>query len=192
MRLFGPLYDKVLAWAGHRKAPWYLCALSFAESSFFPVPPDVMLAPMTLARPQRWVGLALMTTLASVAGGAAGYVIGYFALDLIAPWMHSAGYWEPYLRVQEWFVQWGFWAILAAGFSPIPYKLFTIAAGTLAMFFPAFILASLIGRGARFFLVAYLIRLGGAQMEHRLRQNVEMLGWLVVALLVVAYFILRH
>ncbi|MGB5209740.1 MAG: YqaA family protein [Gammaproteobacteria bacterium] len=192
MRLFGPLYDKVLAWAAHPKARWYLGGLSFAESSFFPVPPDVMLAPMTLARPQQWFQLALLTTLTSVAGGAAGYLIGYFALDLVEPWMRSAGYWEPYLRVQTWFVEWGFWAILAAGFSPIPYKLFTIAAGTLSMFFPAFVLASVLGRGARFFLVAFLVRLGGESMELRLRQNVEMLGWLFVALLVAAYFILRH
>ena len=192
MKLFGPLYDKVLAWAAHPKAPWYLGGLSFAESSFFPVPPDVMLAPMTLARPASATRLATITTLTSVAGGVAGYGIGYFALDLVAPWMESAGYWPAYLRVREWFGEWGFLAILAAGFSPIPYKVFTIAAGTLAMSMPAFVLASVIGRGARFFLVAYLIRWGGEAMERRLRQNVELLGWLFVALLVVAYLILGH
>jgi len=192
MKLFGPLYDKVLAWAAHPKAPWYLGGLSFAESSFFPVPPDVMLAPMTLARPASAFRLATITTLTSVAGGVAGYAIGYFALDLVAPWMESAGHWPAYLRVREWFGEWGFLAILAAGFSPIPYKVFTIAAGTLAMSMPAFVLASVIGRGARFFLVAYLIRWGGESMERRLRQNVELLGWLFVALLVVAYLILGH
>lgn len=192
MRLFGPLYDRVLAWARHKHAPAYLGALSFAESSFFPVPPDVMLAPMTLARPDAAARFALLTTLASVAGGVAGYAIGYFAMDLAEPWMREAGYWQGYVEVREWFVRWGFWAILAAGFSPIPYKLFTIAAGTLGMFLPAFVTASFLGRGARFFLVAYLIRLGGPAMEQRLRRHVEVLGWVFVGLLVLAYFLLHE
>ena len=96
-----------------------LRALSFAESSFFPIPPDVMLAPMTLARPDAATRFALLTTVTSVAGGLAGYAIGYFAMDLAEPWMREAGYWEGYTEVREWFVVWGFWAVLAAGFSPI-------------------------------------------------------------------------
>lgn len=191
MRLFGPLYDRVLAWAGHPHAPRYLGALSFAESSFFPVPPDVMLAPMTLARPDAAARYALLTTVASVAGGLAGYAIGYFALDLVHPWMQAAGWWEGYLQVRHWFEQWGFWAVLAAGFSPIPYKLFTIAAGALGMFLPVFALASVIGRGARFFLVAYLVRWGGPAVERRLKTHIEVLGWAFVGLLVVAYLLLR-
>lgn len=191
MPLFGPLYDRVLGWAAHPKARWYLGALSFAESSFFPVPPDVMLAPMTLARPVDAWRLAALTTVASVLGGVLGYLIGYFALDLVEPWMVSAGYWEGYLQVRGWFQTWGFWAVLAAGFSPIPYKVFTIAAGALAMFLPAFVLASVIGRGGRFFLVAGLIRWGGAPMEARLRQNVEFFGWLLVGLLLIAWFVVQ-
>jgi membrane protein YqaA with SNARE-associated domain len=191
MRLFGPLYDRVLSWAAHPKARWYLGGLSFAESSFFPVPPDVMLAPMTLARPVDAWRLALLTTLTSVAGGVFGYLIGYFALDLVEPWMVSAGHWEGYLEVRTWFQTWGFWAVLAAGFSPIPYKLFTIAAGALAMFLPVFVLASLVGRGGRFFLVAGLIRWGGAPMEARLRRHVEFLGWLLVILLLFAWFLVQ-
>ena len=191
MRIFGPLYDRVLGWAAHPKARWYLGALSFAESSFFPVPPDVMLAPMTLARPVDAWRLAALTTITSVAGGVLGYFIGYFALDLVEPWIVSAGYWEGYLQVQDWFRTWGFWAVLAAGFSPIPYKLFTIAAGALAMFMPAFVLASLVGRGGRFYLVAGLIRWGGAPMEAQLRRHVEFLGWLVVGLLLLAWLLLQ-
>ena len=191
MRLFGPLYDRVLGWAAHPRARWYLGALSFAESSFFPVPPDVMLAPMALARPVDAWRLAMLTTITSVLGGVLGYLIGYFALDLVEPWMVSAGYWEGYLQVRGWFETWGFWAVLAAGFSPIPYKLFTVAAGALAMFMPAFVLASVIGRGGRFFLVAGLIRWGGAPMEARLRRNVEFLGWLFVGLLLVAWFLVQ-
>jgi membrane protein YqaA with SNARE-associated domain len=191
MRLFGHLYDRVLRWAAHPKAPWYLGGLSFAESSFFPIPPDVMLAPMALARPDRAWHLALLTTLTSVAGGLLGYVIGYFALEAVEPWLVSAGYWEGYLQARAWFETWGFWAVLAAGFSPIPYKLFTVAAGALAMFLPVFVLASIVGRGGRFFLVAGLIRWGGAPMEQKLRHNVELLGWLFVALLLLAWFIVQ-
>lgn len=191
MRLFGPLYDRVISWSKRPEARWYLGALSFAESSFFPVPPDVMLAPMTLARPEAAMRLALLTTLASVAGGLAGYAIGYFALDLVEPLLRSAGYWEGYEQVRVWFGEWGFWAVLAAGFSPIPYKVFTIAAGALAMPVPLFALASLFGRGGRFFLVAGLIRWGGAPMEERLRRNVELLGWLLVGLLVFAWLLAR-
>jgi membrane protein YqaA with SNARE-associated domain len=191
MRLFGPLYDRVLGWAAHPKARWYLGGLSFAESSFFPVPPDVMLAPMALARPVDAWRLAALTTITSVAGGVFGYFIGYFALDLVEPWMVSAGHWDGYLQARDWFQTWGFWAVLAAGFSPIPYKLFTIAAGALAMFMPVFVLASLVGRGGRFFLVAGLIRWGGAPMEAQLRRHVEFLGWLVVGLLLLAWLLLQ-
>lgn len=191
MRLFGPLYDRVLGWSRHPKAPWYLGGLSFAESSFFPIPPDVMLAPMTLARPDRAWFLALLTTLTSVAGGLLGYLIGLFALESIEPWLVSAGYFEAYQQAHAWFETWGFWAVLAAGFSPIPYKMFTIAAGALAMFLPTFVLASIIGRGGRFFLVAGLIRWGGPRMEEKLRHNVELLGWLLVGLLILAWFLVQ-
>jgi len=126
-----------------------------------------------------------------VAGGLLGYLIGYFALDLVEPWLVSAGYWEGYMQVREWFQVWGFWAVLAAGFSPVPYKLFTVAAGALAMFLPAFALASVVGRGGRFFLVAGLIRWGGAPMEAQLRRNVEFLGWLLVGLLLIAWFLVQ-
>ena len=191
MKLFGPLYDRVLGWAAHPKARWYLGVLSFAESSFFPVPPDVMLAPMALARPVDAWRLAALTTITSVAGGVLGYFIGYFALELVEPWMVSAGHWDGYLQARDWFQTWGFWAVLAAGFSPIPYKLFTVAAGALAMFMPVFILASLVGRGGRFFLVAGLIRWGGAPMEAQLRRHVEFLGWLFVGLLLLAWLLLQ-
>lgn len=189
MRIFSPLYDHVLRWAGHRHAPWYLAALSFAESSFFPVPPDVMLAPMALARPRLAWRYAILTTLASVAGGLFGYAIGYFALDAVEGLLHDWGYWEKYLLVRAWFDQWGFWAVFLAGFSPIPYKLFTISAGALMMNLPLFMIASFIGRGARFFLVAGLIRAGGERMERKLREYIDLIGWIVVLLCVVVVLI---
>ncbi len=190
MRIFSALYTRVMQWARHRHAPWYLAALSFAESSFFPVPPDVMLAPMSLARPNRALTLAALTTAASVVGGLLGYAIGFYALQWVEPLLVDAGYYEKYLQVREWFGEWGFWAIFIAGFSPIPYKLFTISAGALSMALLPFVVASLVGRGLRFFLVAGLMAWGGERMERRLHHYIDALGWLtllVVAVIVIVY-----
>ncbi len=189
MRIFGRLYDKVLTWSKHPHAPRYLAALSFAESSFFPIPPDVLLAPMALAQRNKAFRYALITTLASVAGGLFGYAIGYFAIEAVSGWMQQLGYWPGYLRVQEWFEKWGFWAVFAAGFSPVPYKLFTISAGALAMPIPGFAIASVVGRGARFFLVAGLVYWGGARVEPALRKYIDVFGWLLVVILVVAILV---
>ncbi|MCP5142458.1 MAG: DedA family protein [Chromatiales bacterium] len=191
MRLFSALYDKTLGWSRHPNAPWYLGGLSFAESSFFPIPPDVMLAPMALARPEKAWHFALLTTLTSVLGGIAGYFIGVFFFDMIEPLLHEAGYWDRYLHAKAWFDEWGFWAIFIAGFSPIPYKVFTIAAGTISMAFLPFVLASVIGRGARFFLVAGLMRWGGERMERTLREYIDRIGWVVVIAAIAAYFLTR-
>ncbi len=191
MKIFTALYDRVLRWAAHPHAERYLAGLSFAESSFFPIPPDVMLAPMTLAKPKRGWRFATVTTIASVIGGLAGYAIGWLALDAFKPLLMSLGYWDGYVRSTEWFVTWGFLAVLAAGFSPIPYKVFTIAAGALHMFLPAFILASIVGRGGRFFLVAGLIIWGGESMERRLRTHVDTIGWIVVVIGVLGFLAYR-
>ncbi len=191
MKLFGPLYDRVLSWSRHPKAPWYLGGLSFAESSFFPIPPDVMLAPMALARPERWFRLALITTLASVAGGLLGYLIGWAAMDAVLPWIERMGYGTKLLAAREWFDQWGFWAVFLAGFSPIPYKAFTITAGGLGMALLPFTFASVIGRGGRFFLVAFLMARFGPAAEAKLKPAIEWLGWGMVAALVLAYLLLR-
>jgi membrane protein YqaA with SNARE-associated domain len=192
MALFTALYDRCMGWARHRHATWYLAGLSFAESSFFPVPPDVMLAPMSMARPGRAMFYALLTTLASVLGGLFGYLIGYFAFEAIAPWLERAGHMPAYLKGRDWFEAWGFWAILIAGFSPIPYKVFTIAAGTLAMNLPLFLVGSLIGRGGRFFLVAGLMAWGGPKMEAALRRYVERIGWALVVVAVLLYLYFRY
>lgn len=191
MKIFSPLYSRAMAWARHRHAPWYLGALSFAESSFFPIPPDVMLAPMSLASPARAWRFALLTTLASVAGGLLGYLIGHYAFDVLEPMLRESHYWESYQRAVSWFQQWGFWAIFVAGFSPIPYKVFTIAAGALSMALLPFTLASLIGRGMRFFLVAGLMAYGGPRMEASLHRYIDRLGWLTVAALALILMIYR-
>lgn len=190
MAIFSALYARVMVWAAHPHAPRYLAGLSFAESSFFPVPPDVMLAPMALARPERAWAYAWITTLASVIGGLVGYLIGYFALEWVEPVIREAGYWDGYMRAKAWFDEWGVWAVFLAGFSPIPYKVFTIAAGVLAMFLPLFLLASLVGRAGRFFLVSALMRWGGVRMERALRDYVDRIGLALVVLAVVAYFVI--
>jgi membrane protein YqaA with SNARE-associated domain len=173
-----------MRWSRHPHAPWYLGGLSFAESSFFPIPPDVMLAPMSLAQPRQAVRFATLTTLTSVAGGMLGYFIGVFAFELVAPLVENGRYAASFVQAKSWFAQWGFLAVLAAGFSPIPYKVFTITAGVLSMAFLPFVLASFIGRGTRFYLVAALMAWGGESMEARLHRWVDWLGWLTVALLV--------
>ncbi|PLY12176.1 MAG: hypothetical protein C0631_17460 [Sedimenticola sp.] len=184
MRLFSALYERVMIWSRHPHAPRYLAGLSFAESSFFPIPPDVMLAPMTLANPKRAWYFALLTTLASVVGGVLGFYIGVFAFEMIEPLLHDAGYYPKYLQAKGWFEEWGFWAIFVAGFSPIPYKVFTITAGVISMSLLPFVLASFVGRGARFFLVAALMAWGGERMEAGLKKYIDRIGWLVVLFLV--------
>ncbi len=190
MRVFAGLYDKVLQYARHPKAEYYLAGLSFAESSFFPIPPDAMLAPMCLAdRPRAW-RYAFITTIFSVLGGAFGYLIGAFAFDFVAASLQASKYWEQYLQAQAWFERWGVWAVFLAGFSPIPYKIITITAGVTGMAFLPFVLASLIGRGLRFYLVAGLIHWGGERMESALRRHVEWLGWLLVVAAVALYLMI--
>jgi len=186
MRIFGPLYERVLAWSRHRHAERYLAALSFAESSFFPIPPDVMLAPMCLADRTRAFRYATITTVTSVLGGIAGYVIGWSLFEAIRPWLETSHYWDAYLLARDWFDRYGVWVVFVAGFSPIPYKIFTIAAGVATLNLPAFIFASAVGRGSRFFLVAGLMYGGGARLEAVLQRYVERIGWAVVVVVAFA------
>ncbi len=192
MRLFTPLYDAALRWARHRHAQRYLAGMSFAESVIFPVPPDVMLAPMCLANTNKAWYFALLTTLASVIGGILGYALGFWLFEpIVEPLIASMGWQDKFEHALTWFKDYGVWIVFLAGFSPIPYKVFTIGAGLLHMAFLPFLLASAVGRGARFFLVAALMKFGGARMEEKLRQYVEVLGWLVVGLAIVLYLIYR-
>lgn len=190
MKLFTPLYEMVFRWAKHEKAPWYLGGMSFAESSFFPIPPDVMLMPMSLAKPEKAMWYAWITTVFSTLGGLFGYLIGAFLFASIEPWIIAAGYQPHYFRIVDWFAEYGFWIMFIAGFSPLPYKMFTLTAGATGMALVPFLVASAISRGARFFLVAYLMKVSGEKYEPLIRKWVEWLGWLVVGL-VVLYLMLR-
>lgn len=191
MKLFSSLYVKTMQWARHKYATYWLALVSFTESSFFLIPPDVMLAPMSLAKPNKAFFYAAVTTITSVLGGLLGYLIGSFAFEMIAPYIQSMGYMDKYELAQAWFEQYGFWAILLAGFTPIPYKVFTIASGVAGMLLLPFVLGSLIGRGARFFLVAGLMYWGGERLEQSLHRFVDVLGWATVVLAVAGYFIFK-
>ncbi|MEM1080969.1 MAG: YqaA family protein [Pseudomonadota bacterium] len=186
MRVFQPIYDRVLKWSRHPHAERYLFGMSLAEATFFPVPPDVMLAPMVLANRAKAWRLALLTTIASVLGGTIGYLIGWLAFEAVFPLIERIGYAGTFQTAVQAFEQYGLWLVVVVGFTPIPYKIITIAAGMLLMPLPLFILASVMGRGARFFLVAALIYIGGEHMQAHLRRWIDTIGWAVVVIALVA------
>lgn len=191
MKIFSTLYQKVLSLSKSNKAPYFLGLLAFIESSFFPIPPDILLVSMGLAKPKKVWRYAAITTIFSVVGGMFGYLIGVYALHLLLPFIKSSGYFDRYLMVQDYFKIYGVGFVLIAGFTPIPYKLFTIASGAMHMPFLPFVAASIIGRGARFYLVALLMFYQGEKIESHLTKHVEWLSWGVVTLLVVIYFIFK-
>ncbi len=179
MQLFGPLYDRCVSWARHRHAPAYLFGTSVAESIFFPIPVDVMLAPMTLATPRRWWKLALLATLGSVLGGVVGFLLGQFALEAVMPWIERAGQAQTFADINAMFEKYGFWIVVVAGFTPIPYKVFTIASGAAGMALLPFVLGSIVGRAGRFLMVAGLVAWFGPKFEHVFRRYIEIIGWVV-------------
>ena len=155
-------YLRVMALAASPNAGWWLALIAFAEASFFPIPPDALLIPMALAKPRAAWRFALICTLGSVAGGALGYLIGHFLFDQFArPLLAIYGYANAYAAFQDKFKEYGLWIILIKGLTPIPYKIVTIAAGAAGFPFGTFMAASLVTRGARFFLVATLLHFFG-------------------------------
>ncbi|KAA5601860.1 YqaA family protein [Blastochloris sulfoviridis] len=185
------LYDAIIALSEKKSAPWYMGAVSFAESSFFPVPPDVMLVPMALARPDRAWFLALVCTVTSVLGGLVGYAIGALLYDSVGQWIVSLyGYGDKLEAFRAAYAHWGAWIILIKGLTPIPYKLVTIASGFSGYDLLSFVVLSAITRGLRFFFLAFLIdRWGiGARIfiERRLGLVTAALALIVVAGFVIA------
>ena len=187
------MYDWVMRLSASRHAPASLFAVSFAESSFFPVPPDVMLAPMVLARPDRAWRYAALCTLASVLGGMLGYAIGFYLTDVAFKLMSVTGHAGGLAEFQCWYGKYGVWVILAKGLTPIPYKLVTIASGLAHFSLPMFVVASVVTRAARFFLVAGVVKKIGPAMlpiiERRLALFAGILILLVVGGLVASHFI---
>ena len=183
------LFQTVEAWAWHRHAEKYLCALAFTESIFFPVPTDVILAPMCVFRPDRAMYLAFVATALSVLGGVAGYYAGSFAFHYFEDAAQSSGWWNHYQEARNWFENWGGWAIFLAAFTPVPYKVFAITAGVMSQSLPIFIVASCLGRGMRFFALAIFGRYLGPKLLPYLQRAPRWSGWLVAGILVVFIFL---
>ena len=159
--MFKSLYKKCLDLAGHKSSKYYLAVVSFIESSFFPIPPDVMVIPMVISKKNDFIKIFLITTIFSVMGGMLGYLIGAFFFEFGAHIMNFYGYEDKLSNIKENLVNSeGFYAWLGilflAGFTPLPYKVFTIASGLIGFNFLIFIFISLISRGLRFFIVSYL------------------------------------
>jgi membrane protein YqaA with SNARE-associated domain len=190
MKLFGPIYERALAWARNPHAPALLTGLSFAEAVFFPVPPEVMLAPMALSQPRRAFRFASLTLLGSLAGAVLGYALGHYAYELVKPLFVSLGWIDridaqvEYLRGIAADSPWKtFWILVLAGFTPIPLKFFTWASGIVGVPLLPFMASMAVGRGKRVYLVAAAIRLGGERAEAALHRWIEPLGWIATALL---------
>ncbi len=183
------LYDWVLAWAYRPTAAIALFIMSFAESSFFPVPPDVLLMPLVLGHRKKWLKYATICSVASVLGGIAGYCIGMYAWEAIGPWamqnLATFGFTdENFAAVKESYNQWGFWVVFTAGFTPLPFKLITITAGIFHVNFAIFIIASVVSRSARFFLVSWLMYRYGPQITPKIDKYFNKLALLFVILLI--------
>jgi membrane protein YqaA with SNARE-associated domain len=191
LKVFGPLYERTLVWARHRHAPALLTGLSLAEAVVFPVPPEVMLAPMALAQPRRAFWFATLSLLGSLVGAVIGYAVGHFAFEVVKPLFAAIGWLDKItagidlvrgkMVESPWAV---FWLLVLGGFTPIPLKVFTWASGIVGVPVGIFMASMAIGRGKRVYLVALAIRLGGARAEAALRRYIEPIGW--TALLVLA------
>ena len=187
---FSSIYKKILIYSKKKHSKSALCLTSFIEAIFFPIPPDLILLPMCLALPNKSLYYAFLTTLFSVLGGVCAYWIGFFIFDSYGYLAVNYGYLDQVEKVKLWFQEWGIWIIFLASFTPIPYKIFTIVAGSMAMPFFGFILASIIGRGLRFFLVALFVTVGGETLKKNITNNIEILGWLCV-ILVLLYVLFK-
>jgi len=163
------LYEWALSLAARPHAIWAMAAISFADSSFLPLPPDFLLIPMVIARPRKAVLYAIVCSIASISGAALGYAIGAFLWDTLGQWLIKLYHMEGQVGYfRQLYAQWGAWVILIKGFTPIPYKLVTIVSGFAGYNFPAFMALSLLTRGARFFVLALLLARYRKQVRHAL------------------------
>jgi membrane protein YqaA with SNARE-associated domain len=188
--MFKRLYQWVLSLSDSPHAPAALAAMAFAESSFFPIPPDVILVPMSLAKPQRAWRYAFICTLASVAGGTLGYAIGALLFDTLGQWLiHAYGYGQRVAELEDFYARWGALVILVKGLTPIPYKLVTIVSGLLGYNFAMFVLLSLLTRGARFFILAGALNAFGDPLRLALERHFALFMG-IIAVTIVAGFVI--
>ena len=188
-----PLYNWVMEKARHPKAIWWLAGLSFAESSVFPIPPDVMLVPMVLADRRHAWRIAFVCLIASVLGGMLGYYIGYALLETVGSWIISLyGMQNGLTEFQDWYDRWGLWVILIKGATPIPYKIVTIASGIAHFSLPVFIIASLVTRGIRFYLVAGLLYWFGEPIRAFIERRLTLVTTAFVIALVGGFVAIKY
>jgi membrane protein YqaA with SNARE-associated domain len=188
MKIFQPMYAKAMVWAQHKNAKALLAMLSFFEAFIFPVPPEMMLAPMCLAKPKSGFWYATISLISSLIGMFVGYAIGYFAIDMAMPLVEKFGYGAQFDDIKKQAIDNGFWLLLIAGFTPVPFKIFTLASGAVGMPILPFFFGALIGRGKRVYLVAGAIRLGGEKAEAALRKYIEPVGW-IASLVLIAFIV---
>lgn len=191
------MYDWVIHFSNTKHGQTALAVISFAESSFFPVPPDVLLAPLTLGSPKKWLRFASVCSIASIIGGIVGYCIGMFLWSLISVWVytHLAGIGlseENFAKFQEWYDKYDFWIVFTCGFTPLPYKVCTISAGIAAINFPGFVVASALSRSARFFMVAGLFGWKGESIRPFIEKYFNILSLIFVAVLIGGFAILKY
>ena len=181
-RLIRRIYDEVIHLSAKQHALFWLAVISFVESSFFPIPPDIMLIPMILATPKQAWKIAGVCTVASVIGAYLGYAIGFYFFQLIAePLLNFYGYLEKFNKFKDLYNEYGAWIVFGAGITPFPYKIITIASGVVHLNLAVFTVASIIARGLRFFLIAWLLYAYGEKMRIFIEKN---LGWLSILFLV--------
>jgi membrane protein YqaA with SNARE-associated domain len=185
-------YDWMMDKAAHRHAIWWLAAISFIESSVFPIPPDVMLIPLVLAAPTQWFRIALICTLSSVAGGYLGYAIGYFFMDSVGAWVLTVFHLtEKFQAFKPLVDQYGVWVIIVKGATPIPYKLITIAAGAFKFDLLDFTFASVVARAMRFFLVAALLWKFGPPIRDFVEKRLKLVTTIAVLLIVAGFLVVK-
>jgi membrane protein YqaA with SNARE-associated domain len=190
--LIRPLYDWTLRLSGHRHAVWALALVSFAESSFFPIPPDILLIPMILAARHRAFQLAFICTASSVLGGYFGYAIGYFLFDSLGRQVFVAyGIMNAYEHLKADFDQYGAWIIMIKGMTPIPYKLLTIASGVTQFDLLSFTIASFVSRSLRFFLVAALLWKFGEPIRTFIEKRLMLLTTLFAVALIGGFVVIK-
>ena len=186
-------YDKMLDLAAHKQAMYFLFAISFIESSFFPIPPDVMIIPMVLATPKKAYRIALIATIASVLGGYFGYAIGVFAFDaLAAPLLDFYGYMAKFEEFKGYYHEHGVWVVFLGGITPFPYKVITITSGMMHLDLIVFGIASVFARGIRFYLVAWLLKRYGEPMKAFIEKHLGMLTIVFFALLLGGFYLIKY
>ena len=179
------IYDTTLDLASKPNALTWLFAISFIESSFFPIPPDIMIIPMVLACPKNAYKIAGIATIASVLGGCLGYGIGVFGFEVIAkPLLEFYGYMENFHKFENYYHQYGAWIVFGAGITPFPYKIITIASGVVRLDLVIFTIASILARGMRFYLIAWLLKRYGEPMKSFIEKNLNLLSILFLLLLI--------